>query len=58
MKMMREIIQQDNLLDDSKVGNLTNYHKLVQKLSTKTKKDNEIKKERHVMKKKFAETKV
>lgn len=57
MKMLKGILQQEGALEDqAKVP--TNYHRLVQRLSNKTKHENDIKKEKHVMKKRFVQSKV
>ena len=56
MKMMKGIIQQENALDDHKQP--SNFNRLVQRLSNKTRDENEMKKEKHVMKKKFIQSKV
>jgi hypothetical protein len=56
-KMVRGILQQDAILDDKNRG-AGNYHKLVQKLSSKAKNEYAHKKERHVMRKKYMASKV
>lgn len=56
MKMMRGILKQENVLDDS--TKIQNYNKLVQKLSNKAKNEQEYKKEKHILKKKFQLSKV
>jgi len=55
--MMRGILQQETVLEDKQKGT-QNYHKLVQKLSQKTKGDQAQKKERHVLRKTFIAGKV
>jgi hypothetical protein len=55
--MMKGILQQENVLEDKNRGS-TNYNRLVQKMPAKAKNEYAHKKERHVMRKKYMESKV
>jgi hypothetical protein len=55
--MMKGILQQENILEDKNRG-LNNYHKLVQKMPEKAKNEYANKKERHIMRKKYMQSKV
>jgi hypothetical protein len=55
--MMKGILQQENVLDDKNRGQ-QNYNRLVQKMPAKAKTEYANKKERHVMRKKYMESKV
>jgi hypothetical protein len=55
--MMKGILQQENLLEDKNRGQ-SNYHRLVQKMPAKAKSEYANKKERHVMRKKYMQSKV
>jgi len=54
---MKGILQQENVLDDKNRGQ-QNYNRLVQKMPAKAKTEYANKKERHVMRKKYMESKV
>ena len=57
MNMMRGIIEKEKAMDDREKANYT-YNKLVQKLSKPTRDENEVKKERHIGRKKYFQGKV
>ena len=57
MKMVKGILQQEEALDKQTKKDI-NYNRLIQRLSQKTKAENEIKKEKYIMKKMFIESKV
>ena len=56
--MIKGIIQNEKAVVDEASLQQTNFNRLKQNLNQKTKNENEIKKERHIMKKKFMESKV
>ena len=57
MKVMRNVLEQETKIED-RYRNNDNYAKLVTKVSQKAKNDAEMKKERHVMRKKYMANKV
>lgn len=57
MKLMRDVLDQETVLED-KLRGRDNFSKLVHRVSQKAKNDQEMKKERHVMRKKYMANKV